>query len=127
MVSDHFIPLESGGSVLLDEVLGGIAEVFPGDSAGDPMEEVPEKRPQSRSRNDEHLRGLSHSRAIWGFHSRLGVSPSELCRGNMWKKQPKTQQICQVCSRVLSSNQTCFHALGTHIHRNVLHVFLFCV
>ena len=59
MVSDHFIPLESGGSVLLDEVLGGIGEVFPGDSAGDPMEEVPEKRPQSRSRNDEHLRGLS--------------------------------------------------------------------
>ena len=59
MVSDHFIPLESGGSVLLDEVLGGIGEVFPGDSTGDPMEEVPEKRPQSRSRNDEHLRGLS--------------------------------------------------------------------
>ena len=54
-----FSPLDSGGPGLLDEVLGGIGDVFPGDSAGDPMEEIPDKRMPSRTRNDECLRGLS--------------------------------------------------------------------
>ena len=59
VVSDHFSRLDSGGPGLLDEVLGGIGDVFPGDSAGDPMEEIPDKRMPSRTRNDECLWGLS--------------------------------------------------------------------
>ena len=59
LVSDHFIPLASGGPGRLEDVLGGIGEVFPGDSAGDPMEEVPEKRVHNRLKSEECLRGLS--------------------------------------------------------------------
>ena len=83
---------------------------------------------------------VSHYRVIWGFHFRLGVSPSESCRGKKGTKSPKHTKNYTHCVmlgahlmlgthtyteiflcvlNVLSSQHSCFHALVTHIHRNI--------